>query len=334
VTIGFTVVAAGATIAASVTHLATYGPEQWGSILMNVALALFPAVFLIFGPAVVVISLSRVPFWPLLSSLPRPVIIVSFLVFGYVAVDFFLMFKVLPGQPEQHGAEYFFNEHGLLVPIDVHQYNQALMHAARLFTGHEIWFFGLAAALGYQLDRVRRGRIDLDAVPRDDSIEKHPLPSPLSRSLTLQTMLSPEECATRLLQPAPKPAFALVGGYGLRGKATADGFRLELAGSNSSLVYAVGRFAGEGRPTFIRVLLTFKRWPLIVFGVTALLMPVWWLALNSSGFPFPWQGLLFALVVGVGGNFLFGLAQMRSLLNQIKQSTGGQQVSVGDGRLD
>ena len=120
----------------------------------------------------------------------------------------------------------------------------------------------------------------------------------------------------------------------MRGEATPAGFRLELAGSNSSLVYAVGRFAGESRPTFIRVLLTFKRWPLIVFGVTALLMPVWWLFLISLGIPFAWQGLLFVLVVGVGGNFLFALAQMRSLLNQIKQSTGGQEVSVGDGRLD
>ena len=137
---------------------------------MNVALALFPVVFLIFGPAVIVLSLSRVPLWPLLSSLPRPVIFVSFVVLGYVAVDFFLMFKVLPGQPEQHGAEYFFNEHGLLVPIDVHQYNQALMHAARLFTGHEIWFFGFAAVLAYQLERLRRGLVNLDVVPRDDHV--------------------------------------------------------------------------------------------------------------------------------------------------------------------
>ena len=35
-------------------HLATYGPDQWGPFLMIAALVLFPIVFLVFGPAVVV----------------------------------------------------------------------------------------------------------------------------------------------------------------------------------------------------------------------------------------------------------------------------------------
>lgn len=215
------------------------------------------------------------------------------------------------------------------MPIDLHQYNQALMHSARLFTGHELWFFGFAAVLAYQFDRLRRGQITLDTAPRDEAIENHPLPAPLSRSLTLQTMLSPEECAARLLQPAPRPFFAFVGRYGMRGEATSESFRLELAGSNSSMVYAVGRFVGASRPTFIRVLLTFKRWPLIALGLSTLFLPLFWLITNALGIPFAWQGLLFVFVFGVGGNLVFAFAQMRNLLNQIKQATGGEEMATG-----
>jgi len=334
VTVAFTAISTLAALVATGIHLATYGPEEWGSTLMNFALALFPVVFLIFGPAVIVLSLGRLPLWSLLSSLPRPMIVIGIVVLVYVFVDFFLMFRVLPGQPEQQGTSYFFNEHGLLVPIGLHQYNQALMHSARLFTGHELWFLGFAAVLSYQFDRLRRGQITLDTAPRDEAIENHPLPPPLSRALTLQTMLSPEECAARLLQPARRPMFAFVGRYGMRGEATTAGFRLELAGSNTSLVYAVGRFGAASRPTFIRVLLTFKRWPLISFGLSTLFLPLFWLFTNAAGIPFAWQGLLFVFIFGVGANFAFALAQMRNLLKQIKQATDGEEVAAGDAPLN
>ncbi len=114
----------------------------------------------------------------------------------------------------------------------------------------------------------------------------------------------------------------------MRGEVDPSGFRLELAGPQPSMVYAVGHIESSGRPTFIRVLLTFKRWAVISLGVTILIYPVLWLALNSLGFPFSRELLLFFLVFGVGGNFTFGLAQMASLLNQIKRATDSQPVSV------
>ena len=329
VIVGFTVVASIATTIASVTHLATYGPEDWGPTLSTVALALLPGVFVLFGTALIVLSLARVPLWPLLSNVPRPVIVAGAVAIGYIAVDFVVMVKLLPGQPEQDGAVYYFNEHGLRVPIDAHHYLQGLMHSARLFTGHEVWFLGLAAVIGYQLFRVRSGRLPIEVAPRDDALELHPLPAPLSRSLTLQTVLSPEQCSIRLLQPTQRPALALVGGYGMRGEATPSEFRLELGGAQSSLVYAVGRFEAAARPTVVRLLLTFKRWPLILLAITALLMPVWWLILNAIGIPFAWQGLLFVVAIGVGGNFVFGLAQMRSLLMQIKRAMDAEEVTTG-----
>ena len=95
----------------------------------------------------------------------------------------------------------------------VHQYNQALMHAARLFTGHEIWFFGFAGVLGYQLNRLRTGRISLDVVPRDDSIEKHPLPAP-PRATILHAGSLQREAALGAL---PEIAARLVGTHPLAG---------------------------------------------------------------------------------------------------------------------
>jgi hypothetical protein len=38
------------------------------------------------------------------------------------------------------------------------------------------------------------------------------------------------------------------------------------------------------------------------------------------GFPLPWQGVAFVLVVGVVGNFLFGLDQRRRLLAEISRA--------------
>src|SRR5260370_40586631 len=42
------------TAAALGVHLSSYGPDELGPFLINIALALFPVVFLIFGPVVVV----------------------------------------------------------------------------------------------------------------------------------------------------------------------------------------------------------------------------------------------------------------------------------------
>jgi hypothetical protein len=111
-------------------------------------------------------------------------------------------------------------------------------------------------------------------------------------------------------KPIPQGFFAYLGRYGVRGEVNPSGFRLELGGPQVSMVYAVGQFQGGGRPIFIRVLLTFKRWAVISFGVTILVYPALLLILNGIGFPFSLELLLFFLIFGLGGNFLFGLGQM------------------------
>jgi hypothetical protein len=186
---------------------------------------------------------------------------------------------------------------------------------ARLFTGHALVFYAASAALGYEIDRVRRGLLDLSRGPRDDTLERSPLPAPLSRSVVLQTQLSPAECAARLAH-----------WRGLRGDASAELFRLDLAGPRSSMVYAIGRFEGTS-PTFIRLLMTFKRFYLVVIGSTVLLLPL--VAWMFSGVGFAWQGVLFVIVFAGGGNTVYGIVQMRRLESQIGKATESQRVSIG-----
>lgn len=328
-TLGLTAVAAIATAFVATIHIASYGPAEWGPVLSNLALLAFPALFPVFGFAVVVLAFGRLPVDRLLAGLPRPVIAAGIVIVAYIAFDFILMIKLLPGQPEQQGSGYFLNNGGDLTPIDAHSYHQALMYVARLFTGHELVFFGFAAAIGYEIDRVRTGRLNLDAGPRDEALEQHPLPPPFSRLVTLQTMLTAEECVQRLRQPIPQGFFSFFGRYGVRGEVTPAGFRLELGGMQSSMVYAVGKFEGSGRTVFIRILLTFKRWTLIALALSALLIPVFWLVFNAVRFPFGWQLFLFMAVFVVGGNIAYVMGQMQSLLNQIKRATGGESISAG-----
>lgn len=292
-------------------NLASYGPADWGPTLSSVALVLFPTLFPLYFLALGAVLLSRVPMGLLLGDLPVALKVGGGLVFIYVFVNFFLTAHLLPAQLQQQDQG---DPRGLL-------------YTARLFSGHEILFFGICAAIGYELERVRAGRLDVSKGPHDEALEQHPLPLGLSRTVTLQTMLSADECAERLQRPIPQGFFSYLGRYGVRGEATSSGFRLELGGPQSSLVYAVGRFEG-GRPTFIRILLTFKRWVVISFGAALLIFPALWLVLNGVGFPFSPELFLFFLLFGVGGNFLFGIGQRRSLLNQIKRATDSQEVAL------
>src|SRR5437773_4202596 len=189
------------TVAALGVHLSSYGPDLIGPMLMNLALALFPIVFLVFGPVVVVVAFARIPVERLMAGLPVLVYVVGGAVLLYVFVDFFLMMRVLPGQPEQDGSNFYFNHHGSLVPIGLDAYRMAMMHAARLFSGHELFFFGFGTLVAYQVDGIRNGRVNLDIGPRDEVMERSPLRYPLSRVVGLQTALSPEACAARLLTP-------------------------------------------------------------------------------------------------------------------------------------
>jgi hypothetical protein len=325
---------AGLMFAAALSvHLATYGPDQWGPFLMNAALVQFPIVFLVFGPAVVVTSLTRIRLDRLLAGLPVYVYVVGAAVVVYIFINFFALIPQLPGQPEQNGSNYYFNNHGSLIPVSSYTYRMGLMHAARLFSGHELIFFGLAAIVAYQIDRLRRGRITIDvAPPRDDVMERTRLPYPLQRLISLQTTLTPEIIASRLLEPKPRVLWSFFDkSLGLRGEASAAGFRVEVESAQLQMVYAVGRFEANRGATSIRLLLTFKKWPLIVLAGTAILAPLVWAVMGTLVFPLPGFGLAFLLVFGVGGNFLFALDQRRRLLGLIKQATASEEARPARG---
>ncbi len=324
---GFLGAAVLTTAAAICVHLASYGPSQLGPSLMNIALALFPFLFLVFGPAVVVLRFARIPMDRIYSGLPVYVYVVGAGVLLYVAIDFFLMMKVLPGQPVEDGATFYFNNHGDHIPTSADGYRMGLMNSARLLSGHEIVFFGLAALIAYQFDRIRSGRINLDAVSRDDALERSPLPYPLSRTVTLHTALTPEVCAQRLLTFLPRSTWSFLGGSrGLRGQMSAQEFRAELASSQYQTVYAVGSFETAGGATVVRVLLPFKRWALISLAASAILFPVGWAVLDGVGFHLPLSGVAIVYVFGIGLNVVFSFDQRRRLLSQIKQAIDGREV--------
>jgi uncharacterized membrane protein YedE/YeeE len=93
------------------------------------------------------------------------------------------------------------------------------------------------------------------------------------------------------------------------------------------MVYAFGRFEANAGGTSIQVLLTFKRWPLIVLAASAVLISLAWVVMGLFGFQLPWFVVAFVVVVGVVGNFLFGLDQRRRLLAQIKRATDAKEIS-------
>jgi hypothetical protein len=139
-------------------------------------------------------------------------------------------------------------------------------------------------------------------------------------------MQSPETCAQNLLTPTlPRSFFDSV--RGLRGESSAAGFRVELANMQSQMVYAVGQFQADGAGTSMQVLLTFKRWPLIFLAASAVLTPVAWAVLGLFGFQVPWFVVALVVLVGVVGNFLFGLDQRRRLLAQIRRATDAKEIS-------
>jgi hypothetical protein len=327
---GFVWVAGSMMAVAICVHLASYGPSQLGPSLMNIALALFPFLFLVFGPAVVVLRFGRIPMDRIYSGLPVYVYVVGVALLFYVAVDFFLLQKLLPGQPMEDGATFYFNNHGDHIPTTAEGYRTGLMHSARLFTGNEIIFFGVAALIAYKVDRIRSGRINLDAVTRDDALERSPLPYPLTRTVTLQTTLTPEVCAVRLLAFQPRSGWSFfTGSRGVRGEASAEKFRIELASSQYQTVYAVGSFETVGGATVVRVLLPFKRWALISLAASAILFPIGWAVLDGVGFHLPLSGVAIVYVFGIGLNVVFSFDQRRRLLGQIKQATGAKEIPAG-----
>ena len=282
-------------------HLATFGPLSWAPWISGTWPLLFFAIFPVAGSAIVVLSFARVPVDVLLGALPAPIKIAGALLTAYVFINFAIFFRTTFGHAP------------------------SAMAVARGFTGHTLFFFAAAAIIWYEFDRIRAGKLEVDPAPGDESSERDPLPRPLSRWIVLQSRLSGSECAGRLMRVPRSRRLSLVGGYGLRGVATPEGFRLELGGQQTSMVYAVGRFEGAG-PTFIRVLITFKRWILVSFASLVALVPVVAWTLIPVGFA--WQGIAFVIVFAGGGNLVFGMAQMRSLQAQIQRATESEPVSI------
>ena len=77
----------------------------------------------------------------------------------------------------------------------------------------------------------------------------------------------------------------------------------------------------------MQVLLTFKRWPLIILASSAVLIPLAWAVMRLFGFQMPWFVVAFVVLVGVVGNFLFGLDRRRRVLAQIKRATDAKEIS-------
>jgi hypothetical protein len=74
------------------------------------------------------------------------------------------------------------------------------------------------------------------------------------------------------------------------------------------------------------VLLTFKRFDLIVIGSTVLLLPLVAFMLGPVGFA--WPGILFVILFAGGGNIVYGIFQMRSLETQIRKATESQPAAI------
>lgn len=69
------------------------------------------------------------------------------LALAYLVVDFALMMAALPGQPEARGDHYFMNVHGALNVLSREDYDAALRHVVRLYSGHEVAFYLLVVTM-------------------------------------------------------------------------------------------------------------------------------------------------------------------------------------------
>jgi len=72
-------------------------------------------------------------------------VILLVIVVVYVYVNFFAGTAQLPGQPETAGGLYYFNNHGSQIPTDLAGYLRGIRVQMRMFTGHPMVFYGIAA---------------------------------------------------------------------------------------------------------------------------------------------------------------------------------------------
>ena len=252
------------------------------------------------------------------------------LLLAYVFADFFLMFKLLPGQPTEQAGKFFLNDHGTLLPVSTDGYRQALAHQARLFTGHELLFFGWAAVLSYQIARLRNGKLRLAAPAVPEVITDLP-PVALSQSIVLETSYTPDQCVHELQASVDRiPAAFVWRSSKLWGTVSSDGFWLQLAqGSSSQLAFAIGRFVQQGAGTRVELQLRLKRSIRLFVVGTAALLPILGAVLdaNTGGHNFV---LLFSAMAAFGllGNLAFALIQRRRLLSTIQHALNARRGLV------
>jgi hypothetical protein len=242
-----------------------------------------------------------------------------------------LMFKLLPGQPTVEAGKFFLNDHGTLLPVSPDGYRQALAHQARLFSGHEMFFFGCAAVFGYQIDRVRSGNLHLAAPPVPKLAGDFPSPVALSQSVVLETSYTPNQCVHELQASVDRlPAAFLWSRSKLWGTVSADGFWLQLAqGSSSQLAFAMGRFVQQGAGTRVQVELRLKRSILLFVVGTALLLPILGTVLDANSGDHRFLFLLSAMAAfGLIGNVAFALFQRRRLLSTIERALNAHRRQV------
>jgi hypothetical protein len=291
----------------------------------------FPVLFPVWFVMLFAISLGRVPFDRVLSSLPAPVKVIGSLLVAYVFLDFFLMLALVPGQPVEQGGSFFFNDHGLVRTTET-AYRQGLAYQARLISGHEMLFFGLAAVFGFQIDRLRRGKTSLPEakVPAIGAVIS---PGPLDRRVVLETGLRPDDCVTRLRS---RLGPLLGGSWGrqmeLWGLVSSEGFSLQMGrgGSTRQLVLASGGFAQTGRRTRIEVWLQFKRGGVaaIVGGVVAFpIVGVVMDAITGGSHDFAAFTAAIAVVVMVA-NLAFALYQRNRPLSLIERALEAHRVET------
>jgi hypothetical protein len=101
-------------VVTAATHLLTYTPLGSADALQATSMVAFPVLFPVWGVMLFAIFWARLPFDGVLNSLPLSVKLLGGLLVAYIALDFFLMFVLLPGQPVEQGGKFFFDEHGLV----------------------------------------------------------------------------------------------------------------------------------------------------------------------------------------------------------------------------
>ena len=135
--------------------------------LTPVWVALFIGIFPVWLVAILVISPEARDSWAtqgprrwyqarrslswrqIVRGVPPWMLAVGVVVVVYVFANFFASIALLPGQPEATGGQYYFDVHGRHVATDLPGYLEGLRREMRIFTGHPMVFYGVAALVMY-----------------------------------------------------------------------------------------------------------------------------------------------------------------------------------------